>query len=810
MIGKEEAMSDRLRYAPCLAVLSLLLVLLVSPTSVAAQDDQPPMVSFLDDRDLTVDLGYLQEELSGQVVVMVRNNDPDQAWDVTLNLVGLVPLVGEADPNLLALLPQAPAHGSIPPLETRPLTLSFGVDQADPPQEGTYEGLLVLTGGSDVVRRKLILEVSAEPGAPAEAPEEAAIMPEQLSELTLAGVNFLPSLVSPVPPALFFLGLVLLGTWWVASRLGVGWSTGRKSALLLSGIVLVVWGGALAVLVCRDVLGPIEPRLVSVASVPLPAGEAEEQVGQVTAADGAVGLLMWAEDRLEARGIPRAGSYSGQIDLIPDDAEQGDATVTVNVWDWWPYAFLTVTLGVLVGYWIARYYKKERGREEQEVRMARLWRTISTAESLFQQANVGRPQAQYTMLDLAQVWIDDARRRLDEGDVDGATKRLDRLEAYSEAFAALREKLERLDDLHGRVRRDHEGRDFGVGPGEVDAFRAAEAALRGEPFLPLRAALEEKEDGQRKACEAEVDRVISWLVALRGVLGTIGRHLDHVAQIQTDGPGWTAARKKKLREHREGLEDVGAQALRAGKEDALPGKEDEADKIRAAIRDLELEAAAAGVGLERHELFALRSDLMIDGRLAGLVAEVDKAAGPPPRPSVSLVACQALTPGAFQRANVDDPVSLTVRVAFDRDAADQSPYEVQWDFGDGSSSAVFALSPGTVTARHQFRRPGSYTVTLRDMHGAPLWGQDVLIDRAPSRAERAWRTFQLDERRMTVISGLLAVGSGLLLLYFGSEAWGTPADYLKAFLWGSVISESAKEGAKIVANLVGRQWPLTT
>ena len=53
---------------------------------------------------------------------------------------------------------------------------------------------------------------------------------------------------------------------------------------------------------------------------------------------------------------------------------------------------------------------------------------------------------------------------------------------------------------------------------------------------------------------------------------------------------------------------------------------------------------------------------------------------------------------------------------------------------------------------------------------------------------------------MTVTAGLLAVFSGLLTLYVTSPTWGAPGDYLKAFLWGSVVSE----GTKAVAGLVGR------
>ena len=51
----------------------------------------------------------------------------------------------------------------------------------------------------------------------------------------------------------------------------------------------------------------------------------------------------------------------------------------------------------------------------------------------------------------------------------------------------------------------------------------------------------------------------------------------------------------------------------------------------------------------------------------------------------------------------------------------------------------------------------------------------------------------------------MAVATGLLALY--NSTWGSPADYFRAFLWGSLASESAKAGANIVKNLVDGKLP---
>lgn len=78
----------------------------------------------------------------------------------------------------------------------------------------------------------------------------------------------------------------------------------------------------------------------------------------------------------------------------------------------------------------------------------------------------------------------------------------------------------------------------------------------------------------------------------------------------------------------------------------------------------------------------------------------------------------------------------------------------------------------------------------------------VKLNEGPGRYVRLFTEFHFTDKQMTIITGLLAVGSGFLTLYFESPSWGAPADYLKAILWGSVMSE----GLKYVGNLVNREW----
>ena len=90
----------------------------------------------------------------------------------------------------------------------------------------------------------------------------------------------------------------------------------------------------------------------------------------------------------------------------------------------------------------------------------------------------------------------------------------------------------------------------------------------------------------------------------------------------------------------------------------------------------------------------------------------------------------------------------------------------------------------------------------RAMHLAftPLRAVRQLLTPETPADEIEGRLRDLD-RRMGTVSFVLAALSGLVVLYVPSATWGSPSDYLKAFLWGSVVSEGTKAVAAIVAKL---------
>ena len=56
---------------------------------------------------------------------------------------------------------------------------------------------------------------------------------------------------------------------------------------------------------------------------------------------------------------------------------------------------------------------------------------------------------------------------------------------------------------------------------------------------------------------------------------------------------------------------------------------------------------------------------------------------------------------------------------------------------------------------------------------------------------------------MSLLAAVLALGSGMTLLYFAGGAWGVPKDYLTAVLWGGGVAE----GVKLLPTLVTKVFP---
>ncbi len=519
-------------------------------------------------------------------------------------------------------------------------------------------------------------------------------------------------------------------------------------------------------------------------------------VGAVAAADGGLGVLVHENSELTVRGIPHAGKYEGKLDLSPADDKKGAAKVTVNVADWWPYAFATIALGVIVGHWITQYYKQQRGASEQKVRAAQLWQQVTDAESRFQKRYFGRPMTGYSMAVLAQKWIQrtDADKKVPAPKADDAKGHLDKLEKYTDDFAYFRQKLGVLQERQDQVRGQVQQRAFGLGRQDIEedmeAFQKADSVLKGRSFdFPPEG--DENEDGAAlKECSQRAEAAARWLDELGKTHLLIDRYLAHAEAIDTTGPGWTEKLKEELQGQKKALEKLGRKALQAGKQDDVAAQNDSADTANAEVLRLEKEAA----GVEA-------------------LAKGPRPFSPPyaqaPTVSVSPITCTVLAPEPTStscQGDSDDLFGFSATITFPSPLA--SEYKAQWDFGDGSASEPWSIPPGTtipmpLKTSHRFAESDTYIVALKNGAGETLQTCQATVNMLPGRWTRLLQGFRLTDTQMTFVAGVLAVASGLLALYCTNASWGSPADYLKALLWGS----AASEGLKYVSNLVGRMWP---
>ncbi len=78
----------------------------------------------------------------------------------------------------------------------------------------------------------------------------------------------------------------------------------------------------------------------------------------------------------------------------------------------------------------------------------------------------------------------------------------------------------------------------------------------------------------------------------------------------------------------------------------------------------------------------------------------------------------------------------------------------------------------------------------------------------PAASQEREETLEMAQRRlivsqniMTGISFLLAVASGMVVLYLNNPTWGSPLNYLTALLWGSTVSEGLKYTQDLVKKL---------
>jgi hypothetical protein len=223
----------------------------------------------------------------------------------------------------------------------------------------TYPGLVVATATGGIARKKVTVE-RAEPAGSAGPKRGETLAAADLTDQTLPATNFVPSLLNHWGPTLMVMvlvGLCLLVVLCLSPGLNAPFI-----ALTVAGVLVAFYFAAAEGHTFSDRDEQGGPSKVSVKSLPI-RGVNDGTYGVVTDDEANIGKLVVEERRLQPAGLERAGAYSGKLDLTPG-AEKGDATVKVNVRDWWLWAFLTIALGVWLGYVLRRFFESRIPRDK--------------------------------------------------------------------------------------------------------------------------------------------------------------------------------------------------------------------------------------------------------------------------------------------------------------------------------------------------------------------------------------------------------------------------------------------------------------
>lgn len=802
-----------------------------SPTAAPA----PKGIVFTDTREVVINTAQLQAQ-GGKIIVQLRNADPDGIIQVQLTLLGLATQSGATDSVIESSRPKGPsAPVNIAGRRTEQAELVFSLDELKKPPgpvPGNYQGVLLaewtridgagkpLQGAlGEPLQRTFTLRV---PGA---------ILDEQRDKVTLTGVAYWPSVFQPVVPSVFWVGgigvlllwLFLLGARWrEALKRFRDWFTSGATWIrvgtfgLVAGLVLLAMGMGIELSRRPDWKEPVTLASQRLLDVPARGGI---QLGTVSSADGTIGRVVRDGNQIRVQDLVRAGKYEGKLSLQPGTEGAATAPVIALIADWWIWAVGTIAVGVLAGYLVTRYFRERRGVMRQRIRAAELWRQVVDAENRFQQAHADQPYASNTMIEVARQWITQVGGTAPDADP-SATSRLSKLEVYITRFNLMRAEFVALADLEAEVWRriERQSRTFRVERSEVAALQNAEKALERRDFP-----FPDDDAAQVEVRRKEVERAVVWLGDLLQQANHIANEHDVVADRFLDSPpgGGTPPnppQPQKVREAVEKFREKGAHLLR------VPRRDDTtlftaAEQVEEAYREI-LQARAEGgatndppppprrVGAVPGDLGDGSREVAGDASRPPLIISASAAEGTtlPIRPTpISLDSLERISPKPDGGLDTDDLIEFSATVDLTRPQT--LPTYVFWDFGDGSAPARQVVRAGkeseTLAIRHRFAAGGEYTVKLTDAGGNPLAMHPLTVSSSPGRSARLLSAFRLTEWPMTLVSGLLTVGAGFLLLYHANPQWGAAQDYLKAFLWGAVLSE----GLRYVTGIVTHQGP---
>jgi hypothetical protein len=775
----------------CSLLLCLALLLLPPPASAAGAAEGPlPTVTFLEADTLALTKEQLNRFANAGVIPVAVHNTLDHPQIVTLTVVGLD---RSADPALANLLVRDTDTQKVAGGHTVTLHLPL-VPPLPEPAPGSYEATLIASGQSGgLARRPLTLTY---PEGPAPEVTGNVLHPDHPIDITLHAVNYLPSLLS----SLLGLGIFLAVSLALAAGLLRGKAARLPTLLLATAISIGVLclAGAVA-----D--GPWDqPSLHAISSRPIalspdvPAGNR----GTAASEGGAIAQLVAEGSQLRPQNLSRAEKYSGKYNLSAESGE-AEAAATIDVRDYWVYAALTLTLGLLVGFVLHRWFQQTRPKMKLRLRFGELRQSYDEDLAKLKARDRDRPYRDISIDARLQARGKEIESLLDADEVTPATEKLLALAAYVDRFFSLRDVLRNLDALTAGFAElpEVEGV-LRLELSEAGGYQQARVLLA----KPIDSAALDSDESSIEARLKEVERE-STLIEKATI--QLKRSLCHLLHVQALRPATRGNEKSELERIEKGLIDAGQQAFQADSQDAL-GKAAEADGR--AYRELEELGRPIRDSSHASDIKKITPDFRLltgvplpSAEYEGWLSEsVSLGAEPAPAAKILWKADAEANPGT-EPVRLDDLVLFTISLPTDGPLAFS---EVEVDFGDGRASVVaLPPAPEPLQVAHPYRSAKGATVVVRAMPDrAELASATVsVLPKPPSTSPiDLKRRLDENERLVNAAAFLLAVGSGMFTLYFASPSWGQPMDYLGALVWGGATGE----GVKFAAAIADRVWPV--
>jgi hypothetical protein len=787
-----------------LALVVAGLIASAAPAVAAAADATTPQgstasVSFVDDRARTISY---EDVVAKDGLKVLVHNDATRTQDISVRVIGLA---DSTDPVVQTFLSDDPVvKRRLPPGGSALAVIPLGDPGADPGEAEEFSAVVVASGETGGLARVPLNLTSSADGSDGADPNLSA---KFAPDLTLTAVNYLPSPLGATRPTLLLLvALSALAALLIKVRAiriperkppaGSAPATSRTradsvmntcSAFAIVG--LLAW--AIWTLGAHHWTTGPSIHAISARPIPVASDVTPQTVGFASSDAGAVARLEVGDDHnLRPKGLESAAAFTGVYDLNPADSVAG-AKATINVRDWWPWATLLISLGVLLGVWLRKWYQRVRPQSQLRIRATELRDRSKPLRG-------GAPVRGFDVGVVMTARIDELMDRVDglvkNGDAAAAGKLLDTLEAQLTPLGTFRNSLIDLDRNAAHVRELalRERLDPSAARLLPKAERLLDAAKNGIDLVALDA------DGLKARTE-DIGSTAGLLARVAGLCATVAAHRALARALlwaRPTDPDTRTALATLLGK----LDELAAKVLQANTDAELEACETEDDEAARHLRTL----GRAPIETAIEPVVVMTSEWQVNRMRERSLIAADIASGAAielQTPTCDAhLSWRAIAMGDDDTVYLNDEVEFTAHVSPWPDAAWTA---IEFRYSDGTHETAPVTADGTAVDRPTMATPGALTVSIHSVPDGRQFDSKTIHVGTESRGAVERSALSEKDKAIAWVAGILAVGSGLLSLYVNDPAWGETSDYLAAALWGAVTAE----GVKLAVAIADRAWP---